>query len=623
MSSDFQLGPWLIRPGVNTISKNGFTVRLEPKVMEVLVCLASQAGEPVSKDVIFKTVWPDTFVSDDALIRSISELRRAFEDDAREPRFIETIPKRGYRLLVPVERKNGLEASAGRNVSELSAATEPRKSWFRVALTAGFLLVAALMSVEAYRSSKSFDNAAPIRSIAILPLRNLSSDPDENYLADGITGDLTSDLSQVRALRVISSSSNQRYAGTAKSVSEIAQELGVQAIVEGSVRASSGRVQVTVQLIQAQAERHLWEGRFESDLKDIVTQERKLARQLATAVGADVTSEENQRLTGATTVNPQAYKDLLLGEYYLWNHLNATGRQAAVRYLERAVAEDPTYAPSHSSLALAYFHLAPEVKNSQPNELFERSRAAAFKAAELDDSLADAHQMLGVIYYVTWNLPMAKKEFDRALSLQPGDARNLEIHAMFLHAIGRSDEAIPEALRAAALDPMNVNVQRGLGKSYTFAGRYDEAIAQFQRILATNPEAIEVRGDLGVAYERKGDYADALVELGKSRADALQRADSVAFMGYIFAKQGNAAKAASCERELRMMSRDPSYDVSPFDFAVLYAGLGKPDESLAWLSRGYREHAQFMLGIAFQPELSSLRSDPRFVDLVRRVSVPN
>ncbi len=253
--------------------------------------------------------------------------------------------------------------------------------------------------------------------------------------------------------------------------------------------------------------------------------------------------------------------------------------------------------------------------------MFERSRAAAFKAAELDDTLPDAHRILGVIHFVSWDLVAAGKEFERAMELQPGDARNLYFHAMFVDVKGRHDDAVSEARRAVALDPLNVSVRGGLGKIYIYAGRYDEAIGEFSRILETDPGAIEIRGDLGYAYEVKGDYPRAMVELRKSRSDAFQSAHSVALMGYIFARQGERAKASTCVQELRRMSRNPSYDVSPLDFAIVYAGMGDADNSLAWLQRGYREHGQYLLDIAWMPELATLRLDPRFQDLVRRLGL--
>jgi TolB-like protein len=597
--------------------------------MEVLVCLASQPGQPLSKEVILKTVWPDTFVTEDVLTRSISELRRTFQDDPRESRIIQTISKRGYRLIAAVERERPRELTSTLNggAQDQTSPGNPRRNR-RIGIVLGLLAAALVIAVLIARPKVShwFSGSADfpqVRSIAILPLKNLSRDPGEQYLADGITDELITNLSQIRSLTVISRTSSATYVDTRKPLSQIARELSVDAVVQGTVIRSHGRIRVTAELIQTVPERHLWAGSFESALQDVVTQQRGLARNIAVAVAAQLTPQESQRLARATPVNPEAYRDYLLGEYYLWNRLSPEGRKQAMQYLERAVAEDPSYAPSHASLAQAYFRLAPMLNNSKPNALFERSRAAAFRAVELDDSLPDAHRIMGVIHFVSWNLAAAGKEFERSLELQPGDARNLHFHAVFLDVEGHHEEAISEARRAVALDPLNISVQSALGKIYTSAGRYDEAIAELNRVLAMDPGNTEIRALVGRAYELKGNYPRAIEELQKSRSDALQSSESVAYLGYIFAKEGKLAQAAACLEDLRRMSGNSSSDVSPVDFAIVYAGMGDTGKSVAWLQRGYRQHSQSVLDIALMPELASLRNDSRFQDLVRRINLPS
>ena len=624
MDGDFRVGRWLVQPTLNTISCNGSAVRLEPKVMEVLVCLASHAGKVASKETILKAVWVDTFVSDDVLTRAISELRRAFEDDPRDPTFIETISKRGYRLVADVVREppvGSLPHAANQGEAKRRSA-DPRQNRL-MAMVLGLTATIAVISVPSAISGKLWQRLfgkpdfRPIRSIAVLPLKDLSGDPNQEYFAEGMTAELITSLSQISAFNVIGRNSSQVYKDTPKPVSEIAQELGVDAVVKGTVVRFDGRVRFAAELIQAAPERQLWAGNFESGLQDVVTQQRIMAHKIALAVAAQLSPAESQRLTRTTSVNPQAYNDYLLGDYYLCNRLSPEGRREAARYLERAVAEDPNYAPSHASLAEAYFRLAPEVNNSRPNELFERSRAAAFRAVELDEFLPEAHQILGVIYIVSWDLASAGKEFDRALELQPGGAKNLYFHAIFIAIKGRHSDAISEAGRAAALDPLNVGVRRALGKIYGYAGRYDDAIAEYGRALQMDPGDTEIHGDLGQAYEAKGDYPRAIAELQKSRSDVLQAAQAVALLGYIFARQGQTAKASACLQDLHRMSRSSSYDVTPLDFAIVYAGMGNADMSLAWLKRAYHQHSQFFLEITSQPEYATLRPDPRFQELVR------
>jgi TolB-like protein/tetratricopeptide (TPR) repeat protein len=590
--------------------------------MDVLVCLADHPNEAVSKEVLHKEVWHETFVTQDVLTRAISELRRTFQDDPRNPRFIETIPKRGYRLIAPVTR-NGSALDFLRETPHLQLEKPSpisRLRWFGItAVLVSLIIVLGLSIPRANRFWRTYwaGDTPQIHSIAVLPLKTLGHDEQGNYLASGITDELIASLSQIRALAIISSTSSAVYANSSKPIAQIARELGVDAVVRGTILQSGAQVRVTAELMNASG-KSVWTGSFESQLQDVVTQQRALTRKIAAAVQAELTPEESQRLARVTPVNPQAYSDYLLGEYCMWNRLSTEGRQDAVRYLERAVAEDPSYAPSHASLALAYFRMAPEVNDSRPNELFERSKAAAFKAAELDPLLPDAHRILGVIFAVTWDLPSGAREFARAVELEPSDARTLYLYAMYLSLRGQHDEAISTARRATTLDPLNVSVQSGVGKMYLFAGRYDNAIVEFSRLLEKDPSASDMHGWLGVAYEQKGDYPRALAELAKD-SDPSERARTLSLMGYIFAKEGEREKASANLRELTRMSRDPASEVSPVDFAIIYAGLGDTEKSIDWLLRAYHQHDQSVLEVRSLPEFATLRPDHRFQDLVRRL----
>jgi TolB-like protein/DNA-binding winged helix-turn-helix (wHTH) protein/tetratricopeptide (TPR) repeat protein len=621
----FRVGAWVVQPDLNTVSLKGDSLRLEPKVMQVLVCLASRPGTPFSKQEILKVVWRNTFVSDDVLTRAISELRRTFQDDVHDPKFIETIPRRGYRLIAPVQLDGAVVDPSPSHRGKKPAVLPHRQNRTRflaaLVLAALIAFLAILWRRQHFRSVLGETNAPEIHSIAVLPFKNLSQNTEEQYLADGLTQELITNLSQVHSLKVVAKTSSAFYADTVKALPQIALELGVDGIVKGSVARSGERVRVTAQLFQAAREKQVWAHSYETGMQNVVTFQRTLAREITLAVSAQTSPEEIQRLARATPVNPEAYDDYLVGEYYLWNQLNPEGRQEAVRYLERSVTEDPRYAPSHASLSMAYFRVAPEVTSSRPNIIFERSRAAAFKAAELDPSLPDAHRMIGIIDYVVWDLAAAGKEFERAVELQPGDPRNLYVYAVYLDAIGRHEDAISEAHRAAALDPLNVAVQSGTAKTYLYAGHYDEAIAEFSRILADAPATVEIRGDLAYAYIMRGDYSPALLELEKCQADLLAAPRCISLRGYVFAKEGDLAKARESLHELNRMSRSPGYDVSPLDFATLYAAMGDRDHSITWLRKGYREHGQFMLEIGSLPELASLHSDPRFDDLLRRLGL--
>jgi len=625
VANDFRVGSWTVRPYLNTISQNGTSVRLEPKVMDLLVCLASRPNETVSKEIIREAVWQGTFVSEDVLIRAISQLRRALQDNPRTPKIIETIPKRGYCLIANVEQGDSAPKPEQTNCEIKIQQPSSTPTLTRLCALAGVALSLALVlsfliaGRRILQPRPASDAFREIHSIAVLPFK-IAVDGGEKYLANGITTELIASLSQVRALTIVSSTSSEVYADSNKALTQIAHELGVEGIVQGTVTSSKERVRVSAELILAASGRRVWAGGFEAERESVLTQQRNMARNIAQAVSEQLPAQQYQWLTRDTTVNPRAYTDYLLGDYYEWNRLNPEGTKDAVRYLERAVAEDPGFAPAHASLSEAYFRLAPNFNASRPNVLLERSKAAAFKAAELDDSLPAGHRMLGVIHFVSWDMAAAGREFARAVELQPGDPRNLYFYAMYLSSRGRNEEAISSARRAVTLDPLNVTVQTGMAKTYLFASRYDQAITEFNRILEQNPSAEEIHSWLGVAYERKGDYARALVELAKN-SDRVESDYRVSLSGYIYAREQNREKAEASVRELARMSRDISYDVSPVDFATIYAGMGDSDKAMKWLIRAYDEHDQALIGIASSPEFANLRPDPRFRDLIRRLGL--
>jgi TolB-like protein/DNA-binding winged helix-turn-helix (wHTH) protein len=325
MHSDFRLGPWLVKPGLNTLSQNGSSAHLEPKVMEVLVCLAASAGEPVSKEAILKTVWLDTFVSDDVLTRSISELRRVFEDDPREPRFIQTIPKRGYRLLAAVTPVNGSSAAASLPLVNVKQPIESKRNWRVTGLAlVGTILGCGLLIglTNGKLRDRVFGSHPPIRSLAVLPLKNFSDDPQQKYFAAGMTEELITDLSQISALKVISRTSSDLYEGTHKSLPEIARELNVDAVIEGSVERSGNRVRVTAQLIDAQRDKNVWARSYERDLQDALALQGTVANAIAEEIKVQINPKEQGRLSSLRAVDPSVLDAYMNGNF----HLRRVGR---------------------------------------------------------------------------------------------------------------------------------------------------------------------------------------------------------------------------------------------------------------------------------------------------------
>ena len=525
MNGDFRVGPWLVKPGLNRISQNGSSVRVEPKVMGVLVCLASQPGEPVSKETILKTVWPDTFVSDDVLTRSVSELRRAFEDEAKDSRFIQTIPKRGYRLLAPVvavskDEANGVPPEPCPAVSVAPAKrmqrTKPRMIAATVLVVAGLLFGVTAFKADGLRN-RLFGNKNPaIHSIAVLPLKNLSDDPSQKYFASGMTEELITDLSQVSALKVISRTSSEVYEGTHKTLPEIARELNVDAIVEGSVQRSADRVRITAQLIYASQDKNLWARSYERDVQDVLALQGTLATGIVDEIRIQVAPSEQARLNEPRTVSASALDAYLEGNY----HLHRTGRgfgdeetHTAAQCFQRAIDEDPSFAPAYIGLAYAHNVILGATSLWRPSpQDHEIRKAAAKKALELDPSSSEVHELLANLDCDDWKWSQAEEELRRAITLNPNRAESHDALGFFLIAIGRPDEGVKELQGAQELDPKNDH----LANAFFYQGKYDDAIQLALRDLERQPDDGLGHYSLYQTYALAGKYPEAIRELEKA-----------------------------------------------------------------------------------------------------------
>src|SRR5215470_1609989 len=381
LAGTFTVGEWTVLPGLNSLERNGRMVRLEPKVMQVLMVLCEHCGQVVSKEQVFHRVWPDTFVSDEVLTRAVSELRKVFEDSPQEPKYIQTIPKGGYRLVATVVR-------------------EPanRKDWYSerwrmLTAATAVLLLAALASFYTLNARKLGASKVVITSLAVLPLANLSGDAGQDYFADGMTDELTTRLSNIGALRVISRTSVMHYKGTQKTIPEIGRELNVDAVLEGSVLRSGDKVRISSQLIQASTDKHLWAESYERDLRDVLALQGEVAGAIAEHVRGKLTPQEQASLASSRTVNPEAYEAYLQGQYF-WNQLTEEGIKKSIEYFQKAIHLAPDYAPAYASLAFSYNLLASS-EFAPPTENYSKARRLAQQALEKDETLPDAHAALG------------------------------------------------------------------------------------------------------------------------------------------------------------------------------------------------------------------------------------
>jgi len=622
----FRVGPWLVQPSLNTVSRNGTPMRLTLKAMEVLVCLAEHAGESVPKEELLQTIWPETFVTDDVLKGSISELRRVLEDDAKEPRIIQTIPKRGYRLIAPIETANGAHRvhSADHSLGTLpitAANTRKLSSGLFVVLAAALLfLLLGAFDVGGVRTRLAGKSGAPqIHSLAVLPLQNLSGDATQEYFSDGMTDALITDLAQISSLKVISRTSSMQYKQTRKSLPEIARELNVDGIVEGTVQRSGDRVRITAQLIHGPSDKHLWANSYERDTRDTFALERDVTNEIARQVRARLSTPNDAPMAQPLPVNPKALDAYLQGNYYLTRGergLNDEEKQRAAGYFQQAIVADANFVPAYIGLADAHDN---RMLGSSEDTAIRRK--AAEKALALNPNSSDGLQILANIKWNNFDWSGAEQEYRQAVALNPNSASALDGFSDFLGAMGRLDEGLREGLLAQELDPNEDHLSNIL----CMRGEYDRAIELLQRIAGSHPDDGMAHYNLYRAYVQKGAHKEAFEELVKAfnlfgisdLASNLQRA--FAAFGWRGAMRQFAKDLESLQAAGRVFA--------PENLAVAYVALGDKDRAFYWLEQGYdhREMASHDWGVMIlkvDPLLAPLRSDPRFKDLLRRMGLP-
>jgi TolB-like protein/DNA-binding winged helix-turn-helix (wHTH) protein len=517
-------------------------------------------------------------------------------------------PRRAER-----QRRDQAERRAEHTERSVSLA-RVRRRWLAVGLAAvvAALGAGAAFSRRAATSSIGVPAATTITSLAVLPLANLSGDPAQDYLADGLTEALIADLSQIRALRVISRTSVMQYKGATKPMPQIARELHVDGVVEGSVVRDGDRVRITAQLIHAASDTHVWAETYDRDLRDILKLQRELAREVSRRIRVAVQPAEDQRLALSATVDPKAHELYLRGRFF-WNRRTRDDLLKAVDYFQQATALDPSYSLAYAGLADAEIELV-GFGNVLAAEGIPKAKAAAAKAIELDGSLAEPHTALAYAYAVDWDWTAADKEFQRGLALNPGYVIGLYQYGFFLSLIGRQDEAIRLVQQAVESDPLSAIVLYRAGRVYYHARQYDKALECFQRILELNPnDQLGIFG-VGLVHEAKGEIREALPYL---RREQLRGGYDVAAA---LAATGDAATARRLLAELMKRTRDQKRYLRPGWIAEVHARLGDKDEAFRWLERGFQERDAWLALLNVWPPFDALREDPRYADLIRRMN---
>jgi len=619
------------------LRKHGIKIRIQEQPFQLLAVLVEHAGEVVSREDLQKKLWTaDTFVDfDHGLNKAINKIREALGDSADSPRFVETVSHRGYRFLAEVKDADGPVNRRAESSIQSHPPAEPTdhadfagklaipapkthplsRAWKVFAL----MLLVLVASVAAWKIHSWKRPSFVIHSLAVLPLESLSSDASQDYFADGMTDELISDLGQIRALRVISRTSVMAYKHARKPLPQIARELNVDAVVEGTVLRSGEQVRITAQLIEAAADKHLWSQSYEGELRDALALQNRVANAIAEQIRINLNPQERAALRTTKVVDPEAYQSYLKGRFF-WNKRTADGLRAALAYFNQAIEEDPKYAQAYSGLADTYALLGDwQYGVMTTKEALPKAKAAAVKALELDSTLGEAHNSLAFcLDGFDWDLDAGGKEFRRAIELNPGYATAHHWYAWHLALLRRYDEAITEMKKAQNLDPLSLIIGADLAELLVLAHSYDESISQSRKAIEMDPNFALAHNQLAQAYLQKNMNEEAVAELQKAVELSGGSPTCIASLARAYVASGKRSEAEKLLSNLKQRSTLGYSHAS--EIAVIYASLGDTNQAMSWLERSYEE--RFNPGVLLRPGFDPLRSDPRFQDLSRRVGLP-
>jgi TolB-like protein/DNA-binding winged helix-turn-helix (wHTH) protein/Tfp pilus assembly protein PilF len=518
-----RFGVFELNPRTGELRRSGLRVKLQEQPLQILMLLLDHPGELVTREELRDRLWPsDTFVDfEHGLNNAVKKLRLALGDDSESPRFIETVPRRGYCFVAPVESEATSipQSPVADQVSTQAAEVQsPSQSGLRrrFRIASGVLLAVAASSVVIFLGRyRPFSRAKPPAGkimLAVLPFDNLTGDPAQDYFSDGMTEELITQLGRLdpEHLGVIARASAMQYKHTGKDIREVGNKLGVNYVLEGSARTDGDRVRITAQLIQVSDQTHLWAEEYDQELRDVLAVEGQVARSIAWQIELNLSTREKKRLATTRIVSPEAYRDYLRGQY-AWNKRDPTSLGRALGFFQQSIAEDPAYAPAYAGLADTYALLGAAGYDVLPiTEAMEKARAASMKALEIDDTLSEGHASLAFVFFsYDWNWKAAEKEFKRAFALNASNATAHQWYSEYLSALGRSDQSMAEATSALALDPLSLIVNENVARPYYFSRQFDRAIEFSQKTLQLDPSFPIAHLRLGRAYAAKGMYLEA------------------------------------------------------------------------------------------------------------------
>jgi TolB-like protein/DNA-binding winged helix-turn-helix (wHTH) protein/Tfp pilus assembly protein PilF len=628
------------------LRRQGLRLKLPEQPFQVLAMLLEKPREIVTRDELRNRLWQtDTFVDfDHGLNNAVMRLREVLGDSSENPRFVETIPRRGYRFIAPVEDSllvmpsQGIHEPEANQLPPLAGADEaPMRSGsastgsnrlgsHRMGIpTLAVLAAAAALAAIAihYAGSGNISQSGPTQStsLIVLPLENLSGDKSQDYFADGMTDELIANLAKIRSLRVISRSTAMAYKGTRKPLSEIARELHVDAVVEGTVLREGSRVRITAELVQVSTDHHLWAETYESQIGDVLALQNRVSSAIVNEIRINLTPEDRARLAKNPAIAPEAYENYLKGRFY-WNKRSDENLIKAIGYFEQATHQDPYYALAYAGLSDCYAIIGATIFGTMPvDEAAPKAREAARRALDIDPDLAEAETSLATLKFnYDWDWSGAEEGFQRAIQFNPSYATAYQRYSLYLMAMGRFQDGFQQINKARELDPLSISINFSLGWRLYMARQYDRAIEQLRNTLEMDPSYELPHLVLGQAYEQKGAFALAIPELRKAVDLSHGTPLMISALAHAYARAGNKEEAEKLL--IDMVHQSKKQYVSPYYFAVVHVGLGENEKAMEWLEKAFTDRSNGLVFMKVEPELDNLRSSPRFLALQQRVKLP-
>jgi DNA-binding winged helix-turn-helix (wHTH) protein/TolB-like protein/Flp pilus assembly protein TadD len=635
----YAFGPFRLDPDEHLLLRDGQVVSLPPKVFDTLLVLVENGGHVMDKDELLRRIWPDTFVEEVNLAKNVFVLRKALGKDCE---YIETVPKRGYRFVAAVRELSGDDlvlredeagsivqsdnqewetenenAVKGEDAKESRSASGSRdRKWRLIAVSLALIAVVAAIVYLRIASRPKRAEKIQVQSIAVLPLRSLSQNADDEPLGLGIADALITKLSHISKIIVRPTSSVHKYTQLPPDPLAAGREQRVDAVLEGSFQQRGDKIRVTVRLLSVEDGLPLWSYKCDDQCADVLTMQDSISEQVTEALELRLTSEEKQLLAKHHTENRDAYQAYVMGRYF-WSRRTTENLKKGIQYFEQAVAKDATDAFAHAGLADCYTMLA--INRALPEkEAYPKARAAAIRAMEIDSALSEVHSSLGHLLMLDWEWEAAEREFKLAVELNPHYAPAHQWYAIYLSMVGRPEEAIGQMKEALAIDPVSVFTNMDFGWVLFRARQYDLTIAQCQKVVEIDPN-FDTNSLLALAYEQQGRYAEAVA--ARVKVLALTKASSASITSLKDAYAAAGMKGYWRRRLAQVLEESKQRPISPFNMALMYIPLGEKEQALKWLQIAYDERDWGIVLLRTDPRLDSLRSDQKFTRLMRRVGL--